>query len=200
MQRARRLVWRLVELAVLLLVLALVAVIVMGAITTQRGWPQTTGTLTVPGLHRPVTVQRDSSGIIQINADGRHDLFLAQGYAHAQERMWQMEVSRRIGAGRLSELFGKGQVDTDTYIRTLSWRVAAERDLEAMSRESVAILQAYADGVNAWITEHDGRLSTPFVVAGLLSGSGRPSTATARRARTSSTPTPTATSATSCRA
>jgi penicillin amidase len=172
MQRARRLVWRLLELAVVLLVLALVGVIVMGAITTQRGWPVTTGTLTVPGLHRPVIVQRDSSGIIQITAEDRHDLFLAQGYTHAQERMWQMEISRRIGAGRLSELFGKSQVDTDTYIRTLGWRVAAERDLAAMSRESVAIMQAYADGVNAWITQHDGQLSTPFVVAGLLSGTG----------------------------
>jgi penicillin amidase len=86
--------------------------------------------------------------------------------------MWQMEISRRVGAGRLSELFGRSQVDTDTYIRTLGWRLAAERDLAAMSRESVAILQAYADGVNAWIKEHDGRLSTPFVVAGLLSGTG----------------------------
>ena len=144
----------------------------MGAITTQRGWPVTTGMLTVAGLHRPVTVQRDRSGIIQITAEDRHDLFLAQGYAHAQERMWQMEISRRIGAGRLSELFGKSQIDTDRYIRTLGWRVAAERDLAAMSPESIAIMQAYADGVNAWITAHEGQLSTSFVVAGLLSGSG----------------------------
>jgi penicillin amidase len=172
MRMAARLLVRLVQLAVLLLVLALIAVVVMGAITTQRGWPQTTGTLTVSGLHHAVTVQRDRSGIIQITADDRHDLFLAQGYAHAQERMWQMELSRRIGAGRLSELFGKSQVDTDTYIRTLGWRIAAQRDLAAMSPDSVAILQAYADGVNAWIDEHDGELSTSFVVAGLLSGSG----------------------------
>lgn len=172
MRTAGRLVVRLVQLVVLLLVLALIAVVVMGAITTQRGWPQTTGTLTISGLHHPVTVQRDRAGIIQITADDRHDLFLAQGYTHAQERMWQMEISRRIGAGRLSELFGKSQIDRDTYIRTLGWRTAAERDLAAMSPDSVAILQAYADGVNAWIDDHDGQLSTPFVVAGLLAGSG----------------------------
>lgn len=172
MRRAGGLVWRLVQLVVLLLVLALVAVVVMGAITTQRGWSQTTGSISVAGLHQPVTVLRDRSGIIQITADDRHDLFMAQGYVHAQERMWQMEISRRIGAGRLAELFGKGQVDTDTYIRTLGWRVAAQRDLAAMSPDSVAILQAYVDGVNAWIKEHDGGLSTPFVVAGLLSGTG----------------------------
>lgn len=176
MGRAVSLVWglisRLVTLLVLLLVVALIGVAVMGAIATERGWPQTTGTIAVKGLHGSVTVVRDRAGIIQITADDRHDLFMAQGYVHAQERMWQMEISRRIGAGRLSELFGASQVDTDTYIRTLGFRVAAARDLAAMSAESVAILQAYADGVNAWITEHDGRLSTPFVVAGLLSGSG----------------------------
>lgn len=172
MRRAGRLVVGLVQLVVVLLILALLAVLVMGAVTTQRGWSQTTGTLTVKTLHRPVTVQRDRFGIIQITADDRHDLFVAQGYVHAQERMWQMEISRRIGAGRLAELFGKSQVDTDRYIRTLGWRVAAERDLAAMSPDSTAIIQAYSDGVNAWIDEHAGNLSTPFVVAGLLAGSG----------------------------
>ncbi|MEO8273538.1 MAG: penicillin acylase family protein [Chloroflexota bacterium] len=170
MRLAGRLVVQLVQLVVLLLILALLAVVVMGAVTTQRGWAQTSGTLTVKALHRPATVQRDRAGIIQITADDRHDLFVAQGYVHAQERMWQMEISRRIGAGRLAELFGKSQLETDTYIRTLGWRVAAERDLAAMSPESIAILQAYADGINAWIDEHNGNLSTPFVVAGVLSG------------------------------
>ena len=172
MRRAGGLAIGLVKLVALLLALALIAVVVMGAITTQRGWPQTTGTIAVAGLRGQATVTRDRAGIIQISADNPHDLFLAQGYAHAQERMWQMELSRRIGAGRLAELFGAGQVDTDTYIRTLGWRVAAQRDLAAMSPATMALLEAYAAGVNAWIKEHDGRLSTPFVVAGLLSGTG----------------------------
>lgn len=164
------LAWRLVKAVVVLLSLVIVVLVVLGAVTTQRGWPQTNGTLAVAGLKAPATVTRDAYGIIQITADTPHDLFLAQGYVHAQERMWQMELSRRIGAGRLSELFGKSQVDTDTYIRTLGWRVAAQRDLDAMSVESKAILLAYAEGVNAWITEHNGELSTPFVVSGVLSG------------------------------
>ena len=163
---------RLFKLLVVAIILVLLALLVMAAITTQRGWPQTSGTIALSGLNRPVTVIRDFAGIIQITADNPHDLFMAQGYVHAQERMWQMEISRRIGAGRLSELFGESQVDRDRYIRTLGWRDAAKRDLAAMSPETVGILQAYADGVNAWITEHQGRLSTPFVVAGLLSGSG----------------------------
>jgi penicillin amidase len=167
-----RVLSRLIQLALVLVTLAIVVVMVFGGITTQRGWPQTTGQITIDGLHGPVTVNRDRYGIIQITAGDQHDLFMAQGYAHAQERMWQMEISRRIGAGRLAELFGKSQVDTDRYIRTLGWRVAAARDLGAMSPNAIAILTAYADGVNAWINEHNGRLSTPFVVAGLLSGSG----------------------------
>jgi len=167
-----RILGRVVEGSLLLLTLAIVTVLVLGTIATQRGWPQTTGTITVAALHRPVTVIRDAAGIVQITADDRHDLFVAQGYVHAQERMWQMEISRRIGAGRLSELFGSSQVETDTYIRTLGWQPAAQRDLEAMTPETMAVLQAYADGVNAWINEHDGLLSTPFVLAGLLSGTG----------------------------
>jgi penicillin amidase len=172
MRHVGHLLRALIRLGIVLLTLAIVGLIAIGAILTQRGWAQTTGTITLDGLHHPATVTRDAYGIIQITANDPHDLFEAQGYLHAQERMWQMEISRRIGAGRLSELFGASQVDTDSYIRTLGWRQAAQHDLDAMSPESKAILQAYADGVNAWIKEHDGRLSTSFVVAGLLSGTG----------------------------
>jgi penicillin amidase len=163
---------RLVQLVLVLATLAIVVVMVLGGIVTQRGWPQTSGVIKVAALNDPVTVIRDRYGILQITADTPHDLFLAQGYVHAQERMWQMEISRRIGAGRLSELFGKSTLEKDRYIRTLGWRIAAQRDLDAMSDDSKSILSAYAAGVNAWIDEHNGRLSTPFVVAGLLSGSG----------------------------
>jgi acyl-homoserine lactone acylase PvdQ len=72
MRRAGGIAWRLVRLVVVVLLLALVGVIVMGAVTTQRGWAQTTGTITIAGLHRPVTVIRDRAGIIQITADDRH--------------------------------------------------------------------------------------------------------------------------------
>jgi penicillin G amidase len=167
-----RVILALIRIVIVLLILAIVGLIAMGAISTQRGWAQTSGTIKVPGLHNPVTVARDAYGIIQITANDSHDLFEAQGYVHAQDRMWQMEISRRIGAGRLSELFGADEVATDSYIRTLGWRQAAQRDLNAMSPDSIDLLQAYSDGVNAWIKEHDGRLSTSFVVTGLKSGLG----------------------------
>jgi penicillin amidase len=161
-----------VRLLVFAIVIAILTAFVIVAAVTARGFPQLSGTIHIPGLHAQVTVQRDDNGIAQITADDPHDLFLAQGYVHAQERMWQMEISRRIGAGRLSELFGPSQVDTDSYIRTLGWRQAAQRDLDAMPDDVKADLQAYSDGVNAWIHEHDGRLPLAFVVAGLKSGSG----------------------------
>ena len=103
-------------------------------------------------------------------ADSTHDLFLAQGYVHAQERMWQMEVWRHISSGRLSELFGASQVDTDSFIRTLGWRQAAEADVAASSPSTKAALQAYADGVNAWITSHAGSYGLASVVIGLKAG------------------------------
>src|SRR5439155_22468905 len=100
-----------------------------------------------------------------------HDLFFAQGYVHASERMWQMEIFRRIGAGRLAELFGASQIDTDRLVRTLGWRRAAERDVAASPPEVGAVLDAYSAGVNAWLADNP-YLSLPFVVGGLLAGKG----------------------------
>jgi penicillin amidase len=168
----RRVAGLIAELFLIGLVIAFLATTGLITLATVRGLPQTSGTIQAKGLTAPVTVVRDAAGILQISANSPHDLLFGQGYAHAQERMWQMEISRRIGAGRLSELFGKSQISTDTYIRTLGWRIAAKRDLDAMSPATRGLLQAYADGVNAWIDQHDGSLSLPFVVSGLLSGSG----------------------------
>ena len=119
----------------LLLVVVLVAVVAAaGFLTwvTVRAMPETTGTIAATGLGAPVTVARDAAGIAHITADTPHDLFFAQGYVHASERMWQMEVWRHISAGRLAEVFGASQLDTDQFIRTLGWRVAAQRDLDAV--------------------------------------------------------------------
>jgi penicillin amidase len=154
---------------VLVLVVAIVGLLTM---ITARALPQTSGTLRVAGLEHPVSVVRDRAGIAQITADSPHDLFLAQGYVHAQERLWQMEVWRHIGAGRLSELFGRSQLATDRFIRTLDWRGSAARDLESASPESRAAREAYAAGVNAYLDAHAGSLGLSFVVAGVLSGQG----------------------------
>ncbi len=133
---------------------------------TGRALPQTPGTVAIPGLDgtgdRPARPERR-------RPDQRptpHDLFIAQGYVHAQERMWQMEVWRHISSGRLSELFGPGSIDDDRFIRTLGWRAAAERDLASLAPETRAVLDAYAAGVNAWLDTHRDQLGLAFVVTG----------------------------------
>ena len=152
------------------LVIVLLVWIVAGAgalvWVTGRALPQTTGTLRIPGLEGSATIRRDVHGVAQIGASTPHDLFLAQGYAHAQERMWQMEVWRHISSGRLSELFGPGSIDDDRFIRTLGWRVAAERDIALLAPETRAVLDAYAAGVNAWLEANRDRLGLAFVVTG----------------------------------
>ena len=153
----------------------LVTVIVSGALlawVTARALPQGDGSFKLAGLHAPVTVTRDVNGIAQIVAEDPHDLLMAQGYVHAQERFWQMEVWRHIGAGRLSELFGKSTLDKDRFIRTLGWRQAGQRDLDAASPATRAGLEAYAAGVNRWIDGHRGSLGLPFVLEGLMFGRG----------------------------
>ena len=162
-------------LVVLVLVVAVVGVTAVGGLLTWvngRAQPQLSGTLRAPGLAAPVEVIRDDTGIAHVYADTPDDLFFAQGFVHASERMWQMEVFRHIGAGRVSELFGKSQLDTDTFIRTLGWRRAAERDLAALDATTVRALERYADGVNAWLEQSRGQRGLAFVVAGLQSGKG----------------------------
>ncbi|MFN3307891.1 MAG: penicillin acylase family protein, partial [Anaerolineales bacterium] len=115
-------------------------------------------------------VHRDRMGIPHIYAATLHDLFFAQGYVHAQDRFWQMDFWRHIGSGRLSEMFGASQVKTDAFLRTLGWRQLAEQEYNQLSEESKAILQAYSEGVNAYLKEHQGAsLSLEYAILGLMS-------------------------------
>ncbi|MGA2766684.1 MAG: penicillin acylase family protein, partial [Spirochaetia bacterium] len=97
----------------------------------RSSFPRTGGTITAKGLEAPVQVLRDRFGVPHIRATSMHDMYFAQGYVAAQDRFWQMEFWRRIGSGRLSELFGKKTVGTDIFLRTAGFRRAAERDYEA---------------------------------------------------------------------
>ena len=133
----------------------------------RRPWPQTNGTIQVDGLQAEVTIVRDSWGIPHVYASNPHDLFLAQGYVHAQDRFWQMEFWRRAGSGRLAEILGESALDTDRFIRTLGWHRTAAQELEQLDAETRAILEAYAEGVNAYISAHRGSLGLEFTVLGL---------------------------------
>jgi penicillin amidase len=163
---------RLIRILVVVLVIVVAALTGIVGTITYRALPQTEGAIEVDGLNSSVTVLRDSAGIARILGDNPHDLFMAQGYVHAQDRFWQMEVWRHISAGRLSELFGKSTLDQDRFIRTLGWRQAAKRDLEALSKEARAAVDAYTDGVNAFIDGHQGGLGLAFVVTALQGGTG----------------------------
>ena len=159
----------------MVVVVMLIGVVAVGGLVgsiTAGGQPALSGSILVPGLASDARIVRDANGVTQVEASTTHDLFLAQGWLHASERMWQMEVWRHIGAGRVAELFGKSELETDKFIRTLNWRGAAANDLKALSPEGLAVLQAYADGVNAYLDAHKGSLGLAFVVAGALSGSG----------------------------
>ncbi|WP_127473661.1 penicillin acylase family protein [Microbacterium sulfonylureivorans] len=138
------------------------------AYTIQRSFPQVDGAVAVGGLGEEVTVQRDALGIPTITAGTADDLFFAQGYVHAQDRFWEMDFRRHVTSGRLSELFGESQLPTDRFLRTLGWREIAEREVAALDDTTRAYYESYADGVNAYLAEHQGAdVSFEYAVLGL---------------------------------
>lgn len=112
---------------------------------------QIDGEIRLAGLKAPVEVRRDDKGVPHIYAQDQLDVFYAQGFVHAQERLWQMEFNRRMLAGRLSEILGPLTLQLDRWMRTLTMRRVAEFEVGLYDEFSTAILQAYADGINASI-------------------------------------------------
>ncbi|MHB9148628.1 MAG: penicillin acylase family protein [Thermoleophilia bacterium] len=167
--RGHRIFARILAVAVTVLVVGAVLAVLLGIYTVRRSFPESDGRITLPGLEAEVTVYRDEYAIPQIYAASQHDLFMAQGYIHAQERFWQMDVWRHIGAGRLSEMFGESQLDTDRFLRTLGWARVVQDELAGIDAESLAALQAYADGVNAYLEQHPSNSSVglEYAVLGL---------------------------------
>ncbi len=163
-----------------LLIFLLVVVVILAAVgaggylyLTRRPLPQIDGTLQVAGVQAPITITRDKNGIPHIYASNVHDLFFAEGYVHAQDRLWQMELQRIGAAGRTSELSPtKANLEQDKFVRTLGWRRAAQADYEAAGDEEKTILAAYAEGVNAYVGTHENNLPVEFAIVGLFSGKG----------------------------
>ncbi|RWZ64790.1 penicillin acylase family protein [Labedella populi] len=148
-----------------------VTIVVVGGLglwTVQRSFPQTEGEIHLDGLEAPVTVTRDDAGIPQLEADSALDLFAAQGFVHAQDRFWEMDFRRHVTSGRLAELFGESQVETDAFVRTLGWRTVAEEEVAALDDVSRSYYEAYARGVNAYLDSRSGAdLSLEYAVLGL---------------------------------
>ncbi len=153
-----------------LLVVALVAVATLSVVLVRRPLPTVDGEVTVPGLSSDVTVLRDAQGVPSITADDPLDLFRAQGYVQAQDRFFEMDYRRHVTAGRLSELVGENEtaLDADKVTRTLGWRRVAEQEWDLLSDSTRDHLQAYADGVNAYLEDRDpSEIAVEYTVLGL---------------------------------
>lgn len=147
-------------LLILLILIGLLAAYIY--ISMRRALPQTDGTLNLPGLIEPVEVVRDEWGTVHIYAENEHDLFFAQGFTVAQDRMWQMEMFRRAPSGRLSEVMGSRALFNDTFNRNMRLRATAELTWEQIDPEAKEIVYAYTDGINAYLEEHKNALPLEY--------------------------------------
>ena len=116
--------------------------------------PPRNETIKLSGVTAPVTIVIDRSGVPHVEAQSAKDAFFAQGYLHARDRLWQMELNRRIARGELAELFGPIALAADRFLRRLGFRRAAERDLARISFAGREALEAYAAGANAYMAHH----------------------------------------------
>ncbi len=124
--------------------------------------PQLDGSAALPGLQKEVTVERDRWGVPHIRADSVEDLAEAQGYVMAQDRLWQMDLLRRVARGQLSEILGKSTLAIDKDFRTMQFGRAADREVGLMDKDSRAIMEAYARGVNRFVEQHANHLPLEF--------------------------------------
>lgn len=123
------------------------------------------GSFNLRGLGHDVEVVRDNWGVPHIYADSIDDLFFANGFVHAQDRFWQMEVRRRLESGLLSEAFGAGSLGQDTFTRQIGLKRGVDDVYKSLDDETRLILDSYAAGVNAWIETHRDRMPIEFSLA-----------------------------------
>jgi penicillin amidase len=147
---------------IFILILLIVGVVAYAYIIARAALPQLDGNLSVRGLSAPVKVTRDGHGVPSIEAASLEDLFLAQGYVTAQDRLWQMDVMRRFGAGELSEILGEDTLKIDREHRILGLRAAAKKSLGTASPRDRSYFDAYARGVNTFMEDHRKSLPIEF--------------------------------------
>ena len=144
------------------IILVMLAVGAVGYYLVTRSFPKISGTISVQGLTHEVKVYRDEYGVPHISAQSEYDAFFAVGYTHAQDRLWQMDLMRRAGSGRLSEVLGEPALKIDKMFRTLGlWR-HAQKLSQFIDEDTRKALQAYADGVNQFISTHNGKYPIEF--------------------------------------
>ncbi|WP_295542955.1 penicillin acylase family protein [uncultured Thiohalocapsa sp.] len=164
--------WLLLGLSVLLLCAAAATGTIFWL--GKRAEPQYDGTLALAGLGAPVTLTFGPHAVPTIAADSVADALFAQGYMVAAERMWQMDLLRRLAGGRLAEVFGAGALPADRFYRTMGLPLAAREGYAALEPAYQRLLLRYADGVNAYIDQAAGRLPLEYLVAGFAPARWRP--------------------------
>ncbi len=144
-----------------LIVISFVGYFILRYLVT-KSFTENNGELIVSGLHNSVKIYRDEFGVPHIFASDEYDLFFSQGYTHAQDRLWQMDLSRRAGEGRLSEILGTPTIKFDKMLKTVGFKRIAFQLLRQLNPKSKEILMAYSDGVNAFIRTHKGKYPIEF--------------------------------------
>ena len=129
---------------------------------TWRSLPQTDGTVTLTGAAADIEIRRDAHGIPAIRAKSEADAYFALGYVHAQDRLFQMELMRRLGAGRMAEVVGRAALGSDRFMRTLGLYRHAEANVAALPPETKAVVESYAAGINAFLETRDRPLPPEF--------------------------------------
>ena len=160
----RRVLFTVLGVAVALILVAALAVVVV-----LRGpLPKHSGEVILSGPRAEIRVLRDDRAVPHIYATTDHDLFFAQGYVHAQERFFQMDLSRHMASGRLAELVGESGKESDITVRTMGLRRVAEQEWDLLSAEARGFYEAYAEGINAYISgKQPWQLANEYAVLGL---------------------------------
>ncbi len=153
----------------ILYILIVILMVLLGAVGggwwfVHRSLPQVDGSVQLAGLKGEVIIRRDALGVPHITAQSQEDLFIAQGYVMAQDRLWQMDTLRRAASGRVSEIVGPAALPSDRNFRTLGLKEAADRDVTLLDSEERKLLDAYARGVNIYMEAHRDRLPIEFMM------------------------------------
>ena len=133
----------------------------------QNVLAQINGTIKIRGLNKPVNVMRDQWGIAHIYAETQDDLFFAQGFVAAQDRLWQLDLWRRTGEGKLAEILGTGYIERDKFARLLRYRGKMKAEYESYAPDAKAIITAFVRGVNAYIEANQDHLPIEFHLTGI---------------------------------
>ncbi len=152
------------------------------AVRARAALAQTSGAIKLNGLQKPVNVLRDEWGIPHIYAETQNDLFLAQGFVAAQDRLWQMDLWRRVGEGKLAEILGSGVVERDKFARLIRYRGDMQAEYESYAPDAKQIIEAFVRGVNAFIEISKDRLPIEFQLTGARPGPWTPEVCLTRMA------------------